>query len=168
MLASTCPPSTTEPLVPSSPASPLPTTQAPSTNVAEAPTELAALPYPDAVAPAFAPVYPWTELDERRAPSCQKLLFSATLTRDPGKLRALALNDPCYFVVQAPRAIPSADAGEADAERVGDVLEGMAMERFSMPATLRVSLSIFYTRSRGADAQRRRNICSCARGRASR
>ncbi|WWD20833.1 hypothetical protein CI109_105310 [Kwoniella shandongensis] len=33
--------------------------------------------------------------------TCQKLLFSATLTRDPSKVAALALNDPKYFIVQS-------------------------------------------------------------------
>jgi ATP-dependent RNA helicase DDX51/DBP6 len=31
--------------------------------------------------------------------TCQKLLFSATMTRDPGKLKELSLNDVRYFVV---------------------------------------------------------------------
>ena len=32
--------------------------------------------------------------------SCQKLLFSATLTTDPGKIASLGLRDPKYFVVR--------------------------------------------------------------------
>ncbi|KAK8850659.1 hypothetical protein IAR55_004579 [Kwoniella newhampshirensis] len=33
--------------------------------------------------------------------TCQKLLFSATLTRDPSRVAALALTDPQYFIVQS-------------------------------------------------------------------
>ncbi|WVQ86119.1 hypothetical protein IAT38_008287 [Cryptococcus sp. DSM 104549] len=33
--------------------------------------------------------------------NCQKLLFSATLTRDPSKVAALALHHPQYFIVQS-------------------------------------------------------------------
>ncbi|KAG6837240.1 hypothetical protein H0H93_012634 [Arthromyces matolae] len=83
------------------------------------------LPTADAVAPAFIhtlsypyiPVFP----TETMAPSCQKLLFSATLTRDPGKIAALDLRDPKYFVVQ-------------DSKKDG-VLD-VVMEKFSMPTTL--------------------------------
>lgn len=32
---------------------------------------------------------------------CQKLLFSATLTRDPAKVAALNLNSPRYYIVQS-------------------------------------------------------------------
>jgi ATP-dependent RNA helicase DDX51/DBP6 len=32
---------------------------------------------------------------------CQKLLFSATLTRDPAKVAALDLNQPEYYIVQS-------------------------------------------------------------------
>ncbi|BEI90546.1 uncharacterized protein CcaverHIS019_0306160 [Cutaneotrichosporon cavernicola] len=34
--------------------------------------------------------------------TCQKLLFSATLTRDPAKVAALDLSNPRYFIVQSP------------------------------------------------------------------
>ncbi|KLT45931.1 DEAD-domain-containing protein [Cutaneotrichosporon oleaginosum] len=40
------------------------------------------------------------EGSEPPASTCQKLLFSATLTRDPAKVAALDLNDPRYFIVQ--------------------------------------------------------------------
>nr|GAT50189.1 ABC protein [Mycena chlorophos] len=79
----------------------------------------------DAVAPAFRsllPYRPTTDILNRKQPSCQKLLFSATLTRDPGKLAALDLRDPKYFVVQ-----------EA---KVSDGVLDVAMDKFSMPATL--------------------------------
>ncbi|KAJ7678474.1 P-loop containing nucleoside triphosphate hydrolase protein [Mycena rosella] len=80
----------------------------------------------DAVAPAFRTLLPYADIPsfvaERRESSCQKLLFSATLTRDPGKLAALELRDPKYFIVQE----------KTDAPGVLDV----AMDRFTMPATL--------------------------------
>ncbi|KEP53057.1 DEAD-box helicase family protein [Rhizoctonia solani 123E] len=43
--------------------------------------------------------FPVTELDEPYHSSCQKLLFSATLTHDPSKIVPLGLRDPRYFVV---------------------------------------------------------------------
>lgn len=70
-----------------------------------------------------------TDLDERKETSCQKLLFSATLTRDPAKIAALNLRDPKYFVVQGA-------SGEAVTQEEG-VLD-LVMEKFSMPATLSV------------------------------
>ncbi|TFK46117.1 DEAD-domain-containing protein [Heliocybe sulcata] len=81
-------------------------------------------PYPDALAPSFlSPSIP-TELDERKEPSCQKLLFSATLTSDPGKLNALGLRDAKYFVVRS-------SSGDEE------VKDGVALEKFTMPASLR-------------------------------
>ncbi|KAF8734249.1 DEAD box helicase family, partial [Rhizoctonia solani] len=43
--------------------------------------------------------FPTTELDEPYYSSCQKLLFSATLTHDPSKIVPLGLRDPRYFVI---------------------------------------------------------------------
>jgi ATP-dependent RNA helicase DDX51/DBP6 len=63
---------------------------------------------------------------ERKESSCQKLLFSATLTHDPERLAALELRNPKYFVVQA------SDDGH------GGVLD-VAMEKFTMPTTLTVN-----------------------------
>ncbi|KAJ6468402.1 DEAD-domain-containing protein [Mycena sanguinolenta] len=79
----------------------------------------------DAVAPAFRSLLPYADvpsITDYKEPSCQKLLFSATLTRDPGKLAALELRDPKYFVVQE----------KSDGPGVLDV----AMDKFTMPATL--------------------------------
>ncbi|KAJ7221014.1 P-loop containing nucleoside triphosphate hydrolase protein [Mycena haematopus] len=79
----------------------------------------------DAVAPAFRSLLPYADIPsftDCKESSCQKLLFSATLTRDPGKLAALELRDPKYFVVQERR----------DGPGVLDV----AMDKFTMPATL--------------------------------
>lgn len=39
----------------------------------------------------------WTSADIQ----CQKLLFSATLTRDPSKIAALSLRSPSYYIVQS-------------------------------------------------------------------
>ncbi|EJD53343.1 DEAD-domain-containing protein [Auricularia subglabra TFB-10046 SS5] len=55
-------------------------------------------------------------------PSCQKMLLSATLTRDPGRLAALGLHHPQYFVV-------SSSGGAAAPEEFGAVPEGLD-ERF--------------------------------------
>lgn len=52
---------------------------------------------------------------------CQKLLFSATLTRDPAKVAALDLHDPEYYVVQS-STVPQT------AVSIG--------EQFSLPAEL--------------------------------
>ncbi|KAJ7086115.1 DEAD-domain-containing protein [Mycena belliarum] len=80
----------------------------------------------DAVAPAFRALLPYADIPsfmtERKESSCQKLLFSATLTRDPGKLAALDLRDPKYFIVRE----------KNDGPGVLDV----AMDNFTMPATL--------------------------------
>ena len=89
------------------------------------------VPYADALAPAFlhtledVPVV-HTDLDEKKESSCQKLLFSATLMSDPGKIASLELRDPKYIVVQS----QSKGSNEG-------VLE-VVMEKFSMPATLKV------------------------------
>ena len=93
--------------------------------------EEAPIPYPDGLSPAFShllcgesPVQ--TDLDEKRESSCQKLLFSATLMSDPGRIAALELRKPRYIVVKS--------SSESHASGVLDV----AMEKFSMPSTLKV------------------------------
>ena len=93
------------------------------------------IPQPDALGPAFLHLLRLsssvsTDLDEKQEPSCQKLLFSATLTRDPAKIAALNLKEPKYFVVQG-------QAGEAASKEEGVL--NLVMEKFSMPATLTVS-----------------------------
>ncbi|KAJ3515891.1 hypothetical protein NLJ89_g1478 [Agrocybe chaxingu] len=62
---------------------------------------------------------------ERKTSSCQKLLFSATLTRDPAKIASLELRKPKYVVVQG------SDKGSEEA----GILD-VVTEKFSMPATL--------------------------------
>lgn len=86
---------------------------------------------PDGVAPTFMtclplPVVPIAQMD-RKMTSCQKLLFSATLTRDPSKIAALDLRDPKYFIVQG------SDKGDSET----GILD-VVMEKFSMPSTLTV------------------------------
>lgn len=86
----------------------------------------ALVPTSDSVSPAFLQRYHDNRLDigEVKECSCQKLLFSATLTRDPGKLASLDLRDPKYFVVQSQTERDRADALD------------LLSERFTMPATL--------------------------------
>ncbi|KAL7316515.1 ATP-dependent RNA helicase dbp6 [Mucor circinelloides] len=57
----------------------------------------------DAIAPSFLKSFytqPNTDLDLPKAPSIQKLLFSATLTKNPAKIAGLHLNEPEYISVQ--------------------------------------------------------------------
>ncbi|KAI6039806.1 P-loop containing nucleoside triphosphate hydrolase protein [Pisolithus marmoratus] len=85
------------------------------------------LPVCDSLSPAFLQTYVdyHTDVDEFREPSCQKLLFSATLTQDPGRLASLDLRNPKYFIVQSP-----AERGHGS-----DALD-IISEKFTMPATL--------------------------------
>ncbi|EJU05044.1 DEAD-domain-containing protein [Dacryopinax primogenitus] len=76
---------------------------------------------PDALSPAWLDLpheFGWAPM----LPSCQKLLFSATMTRDPGVLKSLGLRNPKYFIVTA------APEGERD--------EAIIREEFSVPDTL--------------------------------
>jgi ATP-dependent RNA helicase DDX51/DBP6 len=89
------------------------------------------IPYPDGLSPAFLHLLhgesvAQTDLDEKRESSCQKLLFSATLMSDPGRIAALELRKPRYIVVKS--------SSEGHTSGVLDV----AMEKFSMPSTLKV------------------------------
>ncbi|KAL0954606.1 hypothetical protein HGRIS_003566 [Hohenbuehelia grisea] len=85
---------------------------------------------PDSLAPAFLHLLSIPDipcfLTEKKESSCQKLLFSATLTRDPGKIAALDLRNPKYFVVQGARSTDEEDASMLD----------VAMEKFTMPESL--------------------------------
>ena len=92
---------------------------------------------PDALSPAFHSLledvpYVRTDFDEKKEPSCQKLLFSATLTRDPAKIAALGLRRPRYIVVQTPKAVASKEEGMLD----------FVMEKFTMPTSLTVRLPL--------------------------
>lgn len=91
--------------------------------------EIASLPYPDALSPAFLHLlqggpFVRADVDEKRECSCQKLLFSATLMSDPGRMAALELRAPHYIVVQSTSGVQGA--------------LGVPKEQFSMPATLTV------------------------------
>jgi ATP-dependent RNA helicase DDX51/DBP6 len=93
---------------------------------------IAPIPYPDALSPAFLHLLHGgsvirSDIDEKRECSCQKLLFSATLMSDPGRIAALGLRTPRYIVVQ------STSGGVQ-----GPGVLGVSTERFSMPATLKV------------------------------
>ncbi|KAI0255114.1 P-loop containing nucleoside triphosphate hydrolase protein [Lactifluus subvellereus] len=88
------------------------------------------VPHPDALSPAFLHLLRGgpgvrTDLDEKRESSCQKLLFSATLMNDPGRIAALELRTPRYVVVQS-----------SSGNQESGVL-GVAMGKFSMPNTLK-------------------------------
>jgi len=123
-------------------------------------SEEASTPYPDALSPAFlhllrggAAVH--TDLDEKRECSCQKLLFSATLMNDPGRIAALELISPRYVVVHS-----SSESQESG-------VLGVVMEKFSIPTTLRVrNVSRLFVSSIKVDKSR--NTWSCATPRKSR
>ncbi|KAL4062859.1 DEAD-domain-containing protein [Scleroderma citrinum] len=80
----------------------------------------------DSVSPALLQAYLGcrTDVGEVKESSCQKLLFSATLTRDPGKLASLGLRDPKYFIVQ----------DQSEGQPAGSL--DLTSERFTMPANL--------------------------------
>jgi ATP-dependent RNA helicase DDX51/DBP6 len=87
------------------------------------------LPKDDALCPAFLHLLPYPHIStfatERQDAPCQKLLFSATLTRDPSKLAALELRDPKYFVVHR-------------SHQQEDSVLDVVTERFTVPETLTV------------------------------
>lgn len=95
-------------------------------------------PYPDSLAPSFLHLLRdvprvRTDFDEKKESSCQKLLFSATLTRDPAKIAALGLRHPKYIVVQNLKtSATSKEEGVLD----------LVMEKFTMPATLTVRFRV--------------------------
>ena len=92
-------------------------------------SQIVDLPHHDAFAPLFVP-HISTAFDDQKHVSCQKLLFSATLTRDPSRIAALGLRDPKYFVVQNAESIYHAvDGTNAAAAALG-------AEEFAMPAGL--------------------------------
>lgn len=88
-------------------------------------------PRPDAVAPNMLSELPYPHIStfpaELPNSSCQKLLFSATLTQDPGKIAAMRLREPKYFVV---RGSKSAEAQNPASDFI--------TEKFSVPSTLQV------------------------------
>lgn len=91
-------------------------------------------PVPDALSPAWMSasingIRP--EIYEETNSSCQKLLFSATLTRDPAKIASLELRNPRYIIVRGKASEIQEDAMDID--------ESHYMETFETPSTLRVS-----------------------------
>lgn len=163
------------------------------------------IPYPDGLSPAFlhlfrpsaaiaTPTLPSlgsespfgpviTDIDTPRESSCQKLLFSATLMSDPGKIKALELRDARYIVVQGRAKARNGEVEVRDKDEVmddegrvegeGEGVLDVVMERFSMPATLRVRFFLLppsnASRKNKADREiwlvvcsrwRNRNICS--------
>ncbi|KAJ3534074.1 hypothetical protein NMY22_g7078 [Coprinellus aureogranulatus] len=108
------------------------TPRKPDPTLTENPSILSSIfdPHPDALSPNNLHLLPVphipTFLHEEPESSCQKLLFSATLTRDPGKIAALELRDPKYVIVQ----------GNVEESKESNILKVM-MEKFAMPETLR-------------------------------
>ncbi|KAG2110952.1 P-loop containing nucleoside triphosphate hydrolase protein [Suillus discolor] len=102
----------------------------PETTETKSPTLLC-----DSLAPAFLHLHRevdlHTDIDEKKHASCQKLLFSATLTSDPGKLAALDLRNPKYFVVQ----------GLSEESEI-DGIPNIIAERFTMPEALKEHMII--------------------------
>ncbi|KAG8860793.1 ATP-dependent RNA helicase dbp6 [Serendipita sp. 411] len=97
-------------------------------------TATSSLLQPDATSPAWLrSTFPQlrTELDVKAHSSCQKLLFSATLTQDPAKIAELDLRNPKYFIV---RGIQAAKRHEGDMDIDDGVL---AVDTFETPATLK-------------------------------
>lgn len=89
--------------------------------------------YHDGLAPHCLP-QGLSDYDDPKNSSCQKLLFSATLTRDPAKIAALGLRDPKYFVVQEPKSV------NEDPPSLS-----LASEEFAMPSELKVESFLFHT-----------------------
>jgi ATP-dependent RNA helicase DDX51/DBP6 len=85
--------------------------------------------YSDAVFPSPPLMLMPMDVDEKPESSCQKLLFSATLTRDPGKIALLDLRDPKYFLIQS------------SFREGADGIMDAAMAKYSLPAGLKVLVS---------------------------
>ena len=89
------------------------------------------VPLHDALSPAWLHTsqtcpYIRTDVDDEMDSSCQKLLFSATLTRDPSKIAAIKLRNPKYIVVQG------------SSKEDEDPMHAVATESFTMPLNLKV------------------------------
>lgn len=105
----------------------------PPSQLSDDTTSPESLPFHDALAPSWSHLSSATpeisaNFSEKKESSCQKLLFSATLTRDPSKIAALNLRQPKYFVF---KSLDTAVGEETFAET------------FEMPATLSVRLHGF-------------------------
>ncbi|KAJ8462924.1 hypothetical protein ONZ45_g17762 [Pleurotus djamor] len=104
--------------------------------VQDTPTAISTV-FPDSVAPAFLSTLPLPDIPgfftEQKATSCQKLLFSATLTSDPGKLASLGLREPKYFVVKGNKKVGE---GKGEGGDDGDAMVDVVMEKYTMPTSL--------------------------------
>jgi ATP-dependent RNA helicase DDX51/DBP6 len=69
----------------------------------------------------------------REAEKVKKVVLSATMTRDVGKLAGLRLRKPAMVVVEEPSPL----SGNIDPEGAGVGVEGEEMEQFSVPMGLR-------------------------------
>ncbi|PVG04309.1 DEAD-domain-containing protein [Serendipita vermifera] len=87
-------------------------------------------PVADGIAPSWMPAF-GSEIDEEAHSSCQKLLFSATLTRDPAKIAELQLRNPKYFIVRERTGQNTGTGMDTDMD------VGIYEESFETPATLR-------------------------------
>jgi ATP-dependent RNA helicase DDX51/DBP6 len=85
------------------------------------------VPIHDAIAPAYLDTHfelPVSDIDTPKLPCVQKLLFSATLTKNPAKIAGLHLTNPQYVAVRSGGQI-----GKDDDD---------AGEKYTTPDTLRV------------------------------
>ncbi|GAA5973548.1 hypothetical protein JCM11641_007113 [Rhodosporidiobolus odoratus] len=75
----------------------------------------------------------------REVGCCQKLLFSATLSRDPAKIAALQLHRPIFISVEdsVDAAFVDGPSGTGDAAAATGALDVDAEKRFTFPPTLK-------------------------------
>ncbi|TDL25649.1 DEAD-domain-containing protein [Rickenella mellea] len=101
-------------------------------------TDQESIPHHDALSPSFLHACTTipdvrTDFDDQTFPSCQKLLFSATLTSDPSKIAAMGLRDAKYFIVH-------------HQEKDGDVdIPAAVTEKFTMPVGLKEHMIVCET-----------------------
>ncbi|KAK9894068.1 P-loop containing nucleoside triphosphate hydrolase protein [Cystobasidium minutum MCA 4210] len=94
----------------------------------------------DALAPQLVSShYPLLESSETRSSITQKLLFSATLTRDPARISALNLHKPVYIAV----VDKTASVGENEDETAARLLE--SDRKFALPETLTENMIVTRT-----------------------
>ncbi|KAF9974766.1 ATP-dependent RNA helicase dbp6, partial [Modicella reniformis] len=89
-------------------------------------------PIHDAIAPGFLDSFfrlPESDVEDPKVLSVQKLLFSATLTRNPAKIASLQLSDPQYVAVQ--------EGGD----------DGDEKQKYTTPAGLTVRSALCFTKS---------------------
>jgi len=74
---------------------------------------------------------------------CQKLLFSATLTSDPGKIKSLGLRKCRWVVIRGGVRGSGEQQDEATPGENGREVLDVVMERFEVPSVLNVSTTTF-------------------------